>query len=369
MFASTIPPVLDLTLLTQPHSGSGKPIAFSDLDKIRQLALGDPEDSIDISGLKIDPRKTRRLPDHAKVIRLATTALAKSPKDIETTIFLAEAAISSHGGPGLRDVLRLVRRYHEMRWDELRPLIEMPKPSIRDAGLRAARVSQLANRVTRAVYQMPVTGASGGGLGWSWQSQSDDVEFVKALRDTGLERLQTISQGLSESLLECDGDDAIAPIDQLMRDKYEGLVDSDEIPTFREVRKAAGEALDFVNDTISARGGRLPGELIVDTRTPLTEPVGPIRVSPGGGSAIPQSREEALRTILAIVKWLESHEPQNLYTGRIREAIEDADCSVQDVLAKFIENESERQAVTKRLGHMLNWGRTVAAPGALHSRP
>ena len=158
-------------------------------------------------------------------------------------------------------------------------------------------------------------------------------------------------------------------IDQLMRDKYEGLVDSDEIPTFREVRKAAGEALDFVNDTISARGGRLPGELIADTRTPLTEPVGPIRVSPGGGSAIPQSREEALRTILAIVKWLESHEPQNLYTGRIREAIEDADCSVQDVLAKFIENESERQAVTKRLGHMLNWGRTVAAPEALHSRP
>jgi len=183
-------PVLDFEKLLE--RGIRTLATVGEIEEIQSLARGEAEDPIDMSGMPPGTQRPRRLPDHGKVLRLATKALACDSKEIEIVIYLAEAAIWTHGAVGLRDSLRVVRQLHENFWEEMRPVIEKlddPKmiPPKFDAGRRAARLSQFAIRIARAVYQFPITAAGPDGCRRSWQDRETAGDFTPSMSATSLE--------------------------------------------------------------------------------------------------------------------------------------------------------------------------------------
>jgi len=327
-------------------------------EKIKQLALGEREDPIDISKLQTTAVTSRRGPEYSKIIQGATAALSNGPKDLELLLWLSEAAIALHSAAGLRDALRLLRQFHDDLWDEVFPELEKASQKDLDMGLRpvdaekrAAYVSKLIGRITQAVYVMPIAAARSGSPALSWKYDQDRSELVEALSATGPEQVRLTAEALADSLAVCDGDESIPSLDDVMLDRYGELVDPDQIPNFDGLRRAIEGALAFISNSIHHRnqpgaGGSSTGPTIQTGE--LGERSTSVCVA--AGAQLPRTREEAFQIILNCVGWLELHEPQNLYTSRIRESVRHAKVRLEDLIAELIENDSERQNLLKRLG-------------------
>jgi type VI secretion system protein ImpA len=90
--------------------------------------------------------------DYALVIKLAGEALATRSKDLQLAAWLTEAHVKREGLGLITPCFKLIQDLQEQFWDTLYPEIEDG-----DAGMRAAPIERVSNRLTDFLIEAPVT--------------------------------------------------------------------------------------------------------------------------------------------------------------------------------------------------------------------
>lgn len=116
------PPVIDLEAMLQPIPGenpSGEYLLYTELyDQLREARRSD-------KNLNQGEWKTElKVADFRQVISLAVPALTNQTKDLQISVWLAEALTSQHSFAGLRDSLKLIAGLQENFWETLHPEID-----------------------------------------------------------------------------------------------------------------------------------------------------------------------------------------------------------------------------------------------------
>lgn len=101
-----------------------------------------------ILGTLSTPKKA----DHTLVIKLAGEALATKSKDLQLAAWLTEALVKKEGIGLVQPCLRLLQDLQTQFWDTLFPEIDEG-----DAGMRAAPVEWIANRLSAILREAPIT--------------------------------------------------------------------------------------------------------------------------------------------------------------------------------------------------------------------
>jgi type VI secretion system protein ImpA len=117
-------PILDFDALIAPIPGedpAGKRLAPDVRKKIEDGRKDFEPDPDDPSKPPV-PKK----PDWAGIIKLATTALTSSSKDLLASVRMVEALTKRNHFAGLRDGLKLLRLLVTDCWDRMHPIIEEP---------------------------------------------------------------------------------------------------------------------------------------------------------------------------------------------------------------------------------------------------
>ncbi|MDQ3132271.1 MAG: type VI secretion system protein TssA [Acidobacteriota bacterium] len=116
------PPVIDLEAMLQPISEenpSGEYLLYTDIyDQLREARRSD-------KNLSQGEWKTElKIADFRQVISLAVPALTTQTKDLQISVWLAEALTNEHGFAGLRDSLKLIGGLQANFWETLHPEID-----------------------------------------------------------------------------------------------------------------------------------------------------------------------------------------------------------------------------------------------------
>jgi type VI secretion system protein ImpA len=117
-------PLLDFDALIAPIPGDQPAGARLAPDVRKKIEDGRKE-------LEPDPENPSKppipkKPDWTGIIKLATTSLTKTSKDLLAAIRMVEALTKLNGFPGLRDGLKLLRLLVTDCWDRMYPIIEEP---------------------------------------------------------------------------------------------------------------------------------------------------------------------------------------------------------------------------------------------------
>jgi type VI secretion system protein ImpA len=97
-------------------------------------------------------KRERKTADYALVIKLATSALAKSSKDLQVAAWLTEALLRREGFGGLRSGLELLNQLLNRFWDHLYPELDDDG----DSELRAAPLEWVGGYLHDAVRSVPL---------------------------------------------------------------------------------------------------------------------------------------------------------------------------------------------------------------------
>jgi len=161
------PPVIDLEVLLQPISEenpTGEYLRYSGIyDQIAEARRSD--DNFDRGDWKTE----LKVADFRQVINLTATALTSQSKDLQISVWLAEALTKEYGFAGLRDSLKLVAGLQETFWETLYPEIDDG-----DMEGRANAISWMeSNPFTLVVKGVKIT----SGEGYSFLDWEDSILF------------------------------------------------------------------------------------------------------------------------------------------------------------------------------------------------
>src|SRR5215213_8808185 len=182
-------PVIDIEAMLQPISKekpAGASLQYSGLyDEIREARRAD--DLLAQGQWQREPK----LADYRKVIGLAIPALTSETKDLQISVWLAEALTREHGFVGLRDSLTFLRRLQEDFWDTLYPEIdksdvvpdeEGDEKDKGDMEARANAIEWMESQTAVAVLMLPITGGEGFTyLHWQESRDFDIPENIETL--------------------------------------------------------------------------------------------------------------------------------------------------------------------------------------------
>jgi type VI secretion system protein ImpA len=160
------PPVIDVEALLTPISEenpSGEYLRYSGIyDQIVDARRAD--DAMNLG----DWQTELKVADYRKVIDLAIPALTSQTKDLQISVWLAEALTKEFGFAGLRDSLKLISGLQDRLWETLHPEIDEG-----DMEGRANAVSWLESvPFTLAVKSVSITGT-----GYSYNDWEDSRRF------------------------------------------------------------------------------------------------------------------------------------------------------------------------------------------------
>ena len=181
------PPVVDFDALLRPISEenpSGEYLRYSGIyDQIAEARRAD-------KNLNQGDWKTElKVADYRQVINLAVPALSDQTKDLQISVWLAEALTKEYGSVGLRDSLKLLTDLQEIFWETLHPEIDEG-----DMEGRANAISWLErDEFILAVKKVPILDGEGYSfIDWEDSKRFDIPENLDTFSSSDQERYREL---------------------------------------------------------------------------------------------------------------------------------------------------------------------------------
>jgi type VI secretion system protein ImpA len=195
------PAVLDVDALVKPVPGpnpAGAPLPYSVERELNELR----KEADELDKQSPDPSVANRRADWGKIIRLASSTLTSTSKDLLAATRLAEAVTNTKGIPGLRDGLRLLHRLVADCWDRVQPVLADGEGMEVRAGPFIAFNSM--NRegvgVPQSVRKAPLVTAGGEKFSYlDWLAADRKREFEGAIPKADPKALVQTYQDLTEA--------------------------------------------------------------------------------------------------------------------------------------------------------------------------
>jgi type VI secretion system protein ImpA len=313
-----------------------------------------------------DWKRDVKLANWREAVKLATDAITNKSKDLQITVWLAEALVKQSGFAGLRDGLRILRELHERYWDTLYPASEDG-----DLEFRAAPIDWLNNTLPISLRGIGLTKPEGGeSYSWLKWQESRAVEelgrknadakaaavaegkitaeqFEKAAAATPKEFYQNLGEELHESIEEFD--------------KLVGIVDQKfgpEAPSLMELKKALEDCRDLVEQIIETKGG-LESHVIMQatngsviTPLPITAsaPTVQDRLNTSVLAGQPADRAQALQMLEAIAQFFHRTEPHSPVAYLVERAVRWGQMPLEQWLNEVISDQSVLTHIRETLG-------------------
>lgn len=299
-----------------------------------------------------------------RILELAPRVLAGKSKDLEATAYWIEALTRDRGFAGLRDGIKAARVLVEGFWDGL-----WPAPDAED-GL-AARCAPLANLngdgpdgpLPSRIALLPLTDPVDelGGLSTWHFGQARELsritneelraereragavsmaKFEDAIRSTPTETLQETLADIEDALAEW------AALSSAIAERASGY--APPASAVREALEAARDALRFAarDQLASAEPEPAPEEAQGEAEAATGAP----RAATRGISGEITSREEALKVLTQVAKFLRRTEPHSPISYAIEQCVRWGTMSLPELLREILADEGARDSLFQRVG-------------------
>ncbi len=363
--------VIDLDAMLQPIEGdnpAGESLQYIGLyDEIREarraddnLALGDWQTNLKVA-------------DWRKVIDLSVPALTNQSKDIQIGAWLGEALAKQYGFAGARDVMRLLKGFHEYFWDYLYPEI--------DEGDMEARGNALAwmdRQMALALKETPITNVPGQSYNFIQYEDSkkfdipenfdmlgsDEQEKYNILKrqaetehrvmgDMWRKSYNTTRRAFYEdtilTLNECW--ESYQELDRIMDEKF-----GNQTPGLGEIRKTLDDIKTAVERFVKekriqepdpsdavAGGGEVGEDGIISYEG------GGVMGGGGGGGPL-RSRQDALKRLGEVAEYFRRTEPHSPVAYLVNRAVKWGQMPLDSWLAEVIKDETTLGNLRELLG-------------------
>jgi type VI secretion system protein ImpA len=356
--------VIDIEALLQPISEekpAGESQQYSGLyDEIREARRSD--DMLAQGQWQHEPK----LADYRKVISLAIPALTSETKDLQISVWLAEALTKEHGFVGLRDSLALLRGLQENFWETLFPEIDEG-----DMEGRANAIEWMESQTAIAVKTLPITAGEGFTfLNWE-ESRSYDFpenidsldyheqEKVKALKAQATEEnrktgdmwraaksqtnrafCEELSLTLEECWTECES------LDRTIEEKF----DRNQMPGLRNLKKSLEDIRGVLKPVLEEKRQQEPDEAEETTETVEGED-GTVQVRtvavPTGAIT---NRQDALKRLADVSEYFKKNEPHSPVSYLVQRAVKWGNMPLENWLQDVIKDETVIFQIRQTLG-------------------
>jgi type VI secretion system protein ImpA len=233
-------------------------------------------------------KRERKTADYALVIKLATSALSKSSKDLQVAAWLTEALLHREGFGGLRSGLELLSQLLSRFWDHLYPELDADG----DSELRAAPLEWVGGYLQDAVRSVPLSQAGHSflrykesrGVGYEEELKSDASRL--AAREAALNQGKLSPEEFDDGFkatpkawydqLVADLDGCLEALDALDLVGQERF--GEYAPGYHKLRETVQEVRQVASQLLSRKLELEPDPVVAE---PVTEPDG------AGSSAAP----------------------------------------------------------------------------------
>jgi len=291
--------------------------------ELTQVAQGTPEREVGDSFVPAEP------PDWKDIRQRSLEMLSRS-RDLSLCVHLLSAQVATHGWEGVRDVLVLIRRLLEERWEHVYPRLD---PDDGDPTMRVnvvAEISPAPGAVPATIHliqrlrQAPLTDSpqlgriglreyaiANGDIAPPKPREGEEPEplpematITAASLDTPLEALSAFSDAIKASLEEID------TIDTILKER----VGAGNAPDFSELESVLKDAGGVISEWLIARGAAADEALMGQEGEG-----GGAGGAPAASGEI-RSRDDVIRTFDRILRYFEIHEPTSPVPMLIRRA-------------------------------------------------
>lgn len=356
--------VIDIEALLQPISEekpAGESLQYSGLyDEIREARRS--EKSLVQGQWQVEPK----LADYRKVIGLAIPALTSETKDLQISVWLAEALTNENGFVGLRDSLTLMRRLQENFWETLHPEIDEG-----DMEGRANAIEWMESQTSIAIKTLPITAGEGFTfLNWE-ESRSydfpenlDSLDFheqekVKALKAQATEEnrktgdmwraaksqtnrafCEELNLTLEECWTECES------LDRTIEEKF----DRNQMPGLRNLKKSLEDIRGVLKPVLEEKRQQEPDEAEETTETVEGEDgavqVRTVAVATGAIT----NRQDALKRLADVSEYFKKNEPHSPVSYLVQRAVKWGNMPLENWLQDVIKDETVIFQIRQTLG-------------------
>ncbi|HEX9961011.1 MAG TPA: type VI secretion system protein TssA [Pyrinomonadaceae bacterium] len=356
--------VIDIEALLQPISEekpAGESQQYSGLyDEIREARRSD--DMLAQGQWQHEPK----LADYRKVISLSIPALTSETKDLQISVWLAEALTKEHGFVGLRDSLALLRGLQENFWETLFPEIDEG-----DMEGRANAIEWMESQTAIAIKTLPITAGEGFTfLNWE-ESRSYDFpenidsldyheqEKVKALKAQATEEnrktgdmwraaksqtnrafCEELNLTLEECWTECES------LDRTIEEKF----DRNQMPGLRNLKKSLEDIRGVLKPVLEEKRRQEPDEAEETTETVEGEDgavqVRTVAVATGAIT----NRQDALKRLADVSEYFKKNEPHSPVSYLVQRAVKWGNMPLENWLQDVIKDETVIFQIRQTLG-------------------
>lgn len=363
------PAVVDLDALLEPIPGenpSGESLRYSGLyDEIGEARRQD-------ENLEQGAWQTElKVADYRRVIDLVVPALTSKTKDLQISVWLAEALAKQHGWVGLRDGLRVLTGLQDRFWDTLYPEIDEG-----DMEGRANAIGWLDTQGLFVIKGIPFTGATGYGyFDWEDSKKFDIPDTLDGLPGEEQKRYQSLMQQ-AESGRRVTSDlwrkevaaTRRAPMEQInftLGECRAALLDLNRVVEEKFDRNQAPSLGNFVKtlDEIQGHVTKLVEEKRIEEPDPVEEEAvvegevsGDGTAGAAGGSATGaiQSRKEALKRLADIAAYFHRTEPHSPVSYLVQRAVKWGNMPLETWLQDVIKDDAIISQLRQTLGFNTN---------------
>ncbi len=361
-------PVIDLDALLVPiseDSPSGASVRYTGLyDEVAEARRADMEVS------QGDWQTELKVADFDRVKSLVLSALSEQTKDLQLTVWLAEALTKKNGFIGLRDSLKLLTGLHANFWETMHPEIDEG-----DMEGRANAISWLDISAAQAAKEAKITGGEGYRyIDWEDSktfdipdnfdllSTEDQIKFSQLKTQAETEQRVTAEMWRKEkvatrrafceqnSFLLAECFDALSELNLMIEEKY----DRKQAPGLSNLKKSLDQIDLQVKKLLEEKRIEEPDdEDAVDLEQGDGEATegGGVRVQ-GGGSATGaiQSRKDALKRLEDIATFFHKTEPHSPVSYLVQRAVKWGNMPLENWLQDVIKDETILFQLRQTLG-------------------
>jgi type VI secretion system protein ImpA len=357
--------VIDIEALLQPISEekpAGESQQYSGLyDEIREARRSD--DLLAQGQWQFEPK----LADYRKVISLAIPALTTETKDLQISVWLAEAVTKEYGFVGLRDSLVLLRRLQEDFWETLHPEIDEG-----DMEGRANAIEWMESQTSIAVKTLPITGGEGFTfLNWEESRNYDFPENIEALEYNEQEKVKALKAQateekrktgdmwraakaqtnrafceelnltLEECWTECNA------LDRTIEEKY----DRNQMPGLRNLKKSLEDIRGVLKSLLEEKRQQEPDAADEETVETVEGEDGAVQVrTVAAATGAIQNRADALRRLADVSEYFKKNEPHSPVSYLVQRAVKWGNMPLENWLQDVIKDETVIFQIRQTLG-------------------
>lgn len=366
------PQVVDLEALLRPISDenpSGESLRYSGV--YDQIAEARRADDVLSRG---DWQTDLKVADYRTVVDLAVPALTSQTKDLQISVWLAEALMKQYGFVGLRDALQLLVGMHETYWDSVHPEIDEG-----DMEGRANAISWFDTTSSFVVKEGKITGYAGYSfLDWEdskvfdfpenldTYSTEDQVRYnqlkaqaEKEQRVTGdmwrKERAATrraFCEQVNYTIDECWA--AFNDLNRVIEEKY----DRNQMPGLSNFKKSLDAVHDQVKKLLEEKRQEEPDPADDIAEADGQNETGEAGVRAAGASATGaiQNRNDALKRLAEIADFFQKTEPHSPVAYLVQRAVKWGHMPLESWLKDVIKDETILYQLRQTLGFNTNTG-------------